>query len=438
MSDVVAAPPEPTPVDRRPPPAVFESLAVLYGPADPRHRSHVVEAGDGWRVPDAEAPDVEVLLWGRLARNQRPTVASTVDAMRREIALLHLRARPPGGMHLAEIHRLPAVRRPGRLRRRLRSVLLGGLMVELVRHERPTRVIDEVVAAAGARSLGPGLRPSGDGSALARLHLIDGRRAELRVAPTGHPKDPMHGREALIALEAAGVSHVPRPLGCGRTSGAVWTTETVLRGRHALRLTPELIADVAVLCAELPAATTPSRAIRDQLDDVARVFPTLTGRLRAVATAAEAWAGDMPAVLLHGDLWLNNLLVREGRLSGLFDWETWHPAGLPGTDLLNLLAADERSRSGRDVGALLLADYWRSEPVLEVLRGYFAARGLPFPDAQGLAAIAVGWWASRVAGALERGGRPTADPQWVRTNLDEPLAWLAERVDAGRIDTGRG
>jgi aminoglycoside phosphotransferase (APT) family kinase protein len=305
-------------------------------------------------------------------------------------------------------------------------------MVELVRHERPTRVIDEVVAAAGASSLGPGLRPSGDGSALARLRLIDGERAELRVAPTGHPKDPMHGREALIALEAAGLSHVPRPLACGRTSGAVWTTETVLRGRRALRLTQDLIADVADLCVRLPAAPTPPRAIRDQLADVTRVFPTLTGRLRAVASAAEAWAGDMPAVLLHGDLWLNNLLVRDGRLSGLFDWETWHPAGLPGTDLLNLLAADERSRSGRDVGELLVAGYWRSEAVLDVLRGYFASRGLPFPGSDGLAAIAVGWWASRVAGALDRGGRPTADPVWVRTNLDEPLAWLAERIDAGR------
>jgi aminoglycoside phosphotransferase (APT) family kinase protein len=133
----------------------------------------------------------------------------------------------------------------------------------------------------------------------------------------------------------------------------------------------------------------------------------------------------MPSVLIHGDLWLNNVLVAGGDLSGVFDWDTWHPAGLPGSDLLNLLAAEERTRSRRDVGPLLVSDYWRSSEVLEVLESFFAKRGRSLPDTAGLAAIGVGWWASRVAAALDRGGRPADEPAWVTRNLEVPLERIA-------------
>ena len=404
----------------------FAALAYLFRPADPSHGSLVSEADPAWHVPTLDDPDIDVVIWGRLPRSRRPSVALVLGAIRREVAILRLAADPPTGFHVSAIHRLPPpIWRPGRLRRAIRRMLLSGLAVELVRTDRPIRVIDEVLAAAGGTALEAELRPSGDGSALARLPLVDGSSAQLRVAPLGHPKDPMHGRAALLALEAAGVDLVPRPVAAGHTAGAIWTTESFLSGSHAADLTPELLAEITDLCAALPDAPGGARAIRDQLDEVARVFPDLVERLCAAGDAAAAWTGRMPGVLLHGDLWMNNVLVHDGHLSGIVDWDTWHSAGVPGTDLLTLVATIERGRTGRDFGDLFVTDYWRSPPVIDVLRAYFRQRERPVPDARGLAAIAIGWWACRVFGALYRQSRPTSDPAWVRANVEAPLERLA-------------
>ena len=73
-----------------------------------------------------------------------------------------------------------------------------------------------------------------------------------------------------------------------------------------------------------------------------------------------------------------------------------------------------------------MRDYWRSPEVLEAYRPYMAGRGIALPDTAALAAIGVGWWASRLAGSLDRGGRPTEDPDWVGRNLVQPLDRLAE------------
>lgn len=414
-------------IDERAVAPAFGALAFLYGPADPDVPWEVADVGPDWRTQHRPGPATEVVIWGRIAENRRPGPASIRGALARELALARLRARPSDGFHVAAVDRLPPVRRPGPVRRAIRTALLGGLVVELVRDVAPRRVIDAVGEAAG--SVRPvRLRPSGDGSALARLRLADGPEVELRVARAGHPKDPERGRAALEALEAAGIEMVPRLVDAGQTAGATWTTESILPGGHAARLTPGLLEDLTELSARLPASSSGPTAIDDQLAAVSAVFPWHGPALRAVATAAGGWAVGRPGVLLHGDLWLNNLLVRDGRLSGLFDWDTWHPSGVAGTDLLNLLADEERRQSRRDVGPLLIADFWRSPKVIEGLAPYMRTRGLPFPDAAGLAAIAVGWWASRVAAALDRGGRPTTDPVWVRQNVDDVLDWLEDLI----------
>jgi hypothetical protein len=403
-------------------PPVFESLAFLYAPASPGLQALIVEAGDGWALPHQPSAAVDVLLWGRLARNVRPSLDAIPFAARRELAILRVRARPPGGLRLAELHRLPPVPRPGRIRRGIRTAALGGVLAEFTRGDRPERVIDAVAAAAGAPSIGHGLRPSGDGSALGRLVLDDGSMAELRVSRVGHTKDPARGREALLALAAADVALVPRPLRGGTTAGAAWATESVLIGEHVHALTPELLDQITRFLAALPAGPLDRRAVDDQLAEVAGVFPEHAAALAHVAAAAARWGAALQPVLTHGDMWLNNVFMTNGRLSGVFDWDTWHPAGLPGTDVLNLLAAEARTQQGRDIGPLFVDDYWRSPEVLDALGRYFGARGLPFPDTAGLAAIAVGWWASRIAGSLHRARRDVDDPTWTRTNVADVLA----------------
>jgi len=422
---------DPTRRSRVPP--AFESLAYLYQPADPAVETRVVEADDAWTPPTPPPPDVDVLLWGRLARNARPTPDTVIDGIHRELAIRRLGMRPPAGFRLAGLHRLPPVRRPGAWRRPIRAFTLGGALAELVRDDgaappRGPRVIDAVVTAAGAIPAGIRLRPAGDGSALARLAIKGAGPAELRVAKAGHTKDPARGHAALVALEAAGVEFVPRPLDGGITAGAAWSTETVVPGGHVQGLSAALLEQITDFLVTLPEGARTTRAVDDQLAEAAEIFPEHASALADVAKAAARWGADLRPVLIHGDLWLNNVFTEDDRLSAVFDWDTWHPAGLPGTDLLNLLASEARTRERRDIGPLLTTDYWRSPEVIDAMGAYFRGRDQALPDAAGLAAMATAWWASRIAGALHRALRQVDDPAWTQRNLVDALPYF-ERLE---------
>ena len=411
---------------RVPPP--FPAFAYLHTPANADRMASVVEADSTWTLPPAPPSDVDVVLWGRLARNARPSPALAVEASHRELSMRRLRAKPPGSLRVVEVHRLAPSQRAGAVRSAIRTATLGGVLVELARGTRPDRVIDEVVRAAGAIPDGVQLRPSGDGSALASI-AVDGTQAEVRVAQIGHPKDPARGRAGLAALADAGVPLVPRPIGGGRTAGAAWSTETRLTGRHVGSLDAPFLRQIIEFLARLPSTptnTTERSAVADHVTAISAFFPEHEAVLASVAAAAARWGSGLSPVLIHGDLWLNNVIATDGRLSGVFDWYTWHPAGLPGTDLLNLLAAVERSQTGRDVGSMFVDDFWRSTSVTSAMRTYFEALDRTTPDAAGLAAIAIGWWSSRIHGALYRALRHIDDPAWVERNLVKPLARFEE------------
>ena len=69
------------------------------------------------------------------------------------------------------------------------------------------------------------------------------------------------------------------------------------------------------------------------------------GRLQRSAT---------PRTAVHGDLWFGNLLLSDGRISGVVDWEAAAPSGEPLRDvvrfaLMYALYLDRRTRVGRRV-----------------------------------------------------------------------------------------
>ena len=403
-------------------PPIFASLAGLLRPVDPAVRWAVVEVAPDWSAA-APPADVDVLAWGRMQARGRPTPATLIQATRREVALARLRTRPPAGLHVVEIHRLPPVRRPGRVRQAIRRATMSGAIVELVRSDRPERRIDHVTAAAGATT--PlRLRPSGDGSALARLAVDAAGPVELRVAIVGHARDPLHGRAGLQALEAASIPRVPRPVAGGETAGVRWSTETALDGGHPRTLDATLTADTVALLAALPAGAPGPTSLRERLDRLATIFPRHADVLAATRAAAEAWTAHVTTVLEHGDVWLNNLLVTDGRLAGLIDWDTWHPAGLAGADVLSLIAQDARSGPERDLGDLFVARFWEEPSTRDVVDAYCRARGLAIPDGAARAAMAIGWWATATVLMTERAFRPAADPAWVARNVDAPVATL--------------
>ncbi len=61
-----------------------------------------------------------------------------------------------------------------------------------------------------------------------------------------------------------------------------------------------------------------------------------------------------PQRIVHGDFWAGNLLLRDGTVSGVIDWERWEPAGSPVRDLGRFavsysLYLDRQTPAGRPV-----------------------------------------------------------------------------------------
>ncbi|MDQ3344737.1 MAG: aminoglycoside phosphotransferase family protein [Chloroflexota bacterium] len=399
----------------RPAPAslsVFESVAGLYAAAEAESSTVILEAGETWKIEDQAIDTASVAIWGNTPSSGKPVPVMLRWAARREVALHRVR-RGLNGLTAQVVHRLPPPQRSGAARGFLRSSLLSGLIVELHADGENRRVIDAVADAAGAENWnGLVLRPSRDGSALARLHDPTGRFFELRVAVSGGRKDPGRNGDALEALARSSVSLVPRLLGRGATAGASWTTESSLSGALPRRLTGELVQQVVRFCADLPRTSEPT-SLRDRMLHLAERYP----RWAELSVELAERRQDLPGVLQHGDLWSGNLLVDQGRLSGVVDWDTWHPAGLPGVDLLQLLAMQRRGRTGEDIGGLWLSGLWRSQEFLAATSDYWRALRLrPQPDL--LEAIGLDWW----AGQLFKRQAFAARPGWIEQNVDGVLA----------------
>ena len=141
-------------------------------------------------------------------------------------------------------------------------------------------------------------------------------------------------------------------------------TISYMRRRHTARRAP-VAQDLAALDAWLagfhrttagaPAAIDMdggvTRRLRERFADVADLEEDL-GRL---ADLHARLAGEtVPRTAVHGDLWFGNVLLCDGRVSGVVDWEAGAAGGEPLRDLVRFahmyaLYLDRRTRAGRDV-----------------------------------------------------------------------------------------
>ena len=389
-------------------PSPFESFARLYAAATPGVVTNVVEASDSWTREGVRELLADPTIWGNLSTHGGgPLGAALRQALRRERALVDIRRRHGDAV---VVHRLAPSVRGNRLRPAIRLALRGGLLVELRRtgHE---RVIDFVLRDAGAAPDTPvRLRPRGDGSALGMFRTSRGQLAVLRVTMA----DPAHIREnaaALTALDAAGAALVPRLLGHDAVAEAEWSAETLLPGNVRPRLQAPLVNDTVAFCAGLP-RTSRASSLRERMLALAERHERWGPLLRQLADAAV----PEPGVLQHGDLWLRNLLAAQGRLSGVVDWETWHPAGVPGTDILHLISMNRRGRAREGIGALWSAGVWRSDAFVALARPYWDTLGIELAPTL-LEAVALDWWAAQIL----RHHRHSTSPEWVRKNVDDVL-----------------
>jgi aminoglycoside phosphotransferase (APT) family kinase protein len=119
----------------------------------------------------------------------------------------------------------------------------------------------------------------------------------------------------------------------------------------------------------------------------------------------------VPRTAVHGDLWFGNLLVSDGRISGVVDWEEGALSGQPVRDLVRFanmyaLYLDHRTREGRRVA------------------GHRGMRAGPWGAGVAFALDGDGWFPELYRGFLAEGlARLGASPQSWR---DAALAGLAE------------
>ena len=396
-------------------------LAALLRPVDTAGRVVVVRTDDRWTVASTPKEATDTVLWGRSALPSgsplRPAVAS---AIHREVGLARTRIRPPDGFRMRAVYRLGPVRAgTGTIRRAIRRAVFGGAALELTRNRDAERVIDRVLSDAGLRTASL-LRPSSGGAGTLRGRDSRGRPVVVRVAPTGTPADPGGAAQALRTLGAAALPHVPRLLEEGITLGISWTVETALPGRRPDRLTNALASETVALLTTVPRGEGPPTSLAEDLAEIGRsVDSRSSGLVPLVAAFGEP---DLPAVLRHGDLWAGNLLHRAGRLTGIVDWDAWHPRGVPGADLLELYASAERLRARRPLGIVWAEQPWR-DPAFSELSGAYAERLELQPDDWDV--VAVAWWAAKVAGTLRRLPTRGEDERWLAEVVDPVLERLA-------------
>lgn len=398
-------------------PSALHDVAELLRPTRGAGSSTVMVAPADWSLP-SELPDVDVVVWGRAALAAGTGAREAAGrAASRERVLAGLRRRPPRGRIVRAMHRMdPPALRVG-LRADARSVLLRGLLVELVRPAAPRRVLDAVLEAARVGTP-PGQLRLGAGGTL--LLAVDDARGPgvLRAAPAGAPGDPEPVAAALQAV--AHDDRVPSLHSAGQTAGASWTLESRLRGTRPRGLSPGLVEQVAEFCATLPQPGGAASAEGD-LDLLARQLPEHATALSALSDDLAPHLAQLPAVGRHGDLWSGNLLVDDVRLTGVLDWDAWSPAGVPGTDLLHLLATEQRLRGRTALGEVLLGRPWEERAARAALGAYWRRLDLPVPSASGRAAVGLAWWAAQLAGDLRRTPALAADARWQEFNVQRVL-----------------
>jgi aminoglycoside phosphotransferase (APT) family kinase protein len=137
-----------------------------------------------------------------------------------------------------------------------------------------------------------------------------------------------------------------------------------LRWRHTAR-PARVAADFAAVGRWLAALQTQTGGPRARLSILEGVEPALRGRYAGDAGLADDLAAlsaihgrlrgqHTPRTVVHGDLWVGNVLCTGDRVSGVVDWESAALAGEPTRDLVRFplmyaLYLDRRTRPGRRV-----------------------------------------------------------------------------------------
>jgi hypothetical protein len=369
------------------------------------------------RGPSLAGSSTEVVLWGQVPLPGASLPVSVLGVLRREFAILKLIKAPPENLRVRHVFRLPPpLLCAGPIRGKLRTALRGGVLVEMSSSKELLRVLDAAVQAAGSMEPVGHLRLGSGGGALIPSRLPDGVPVLIRVGQLRGSGEIERAADALEYLGSSDTKKVPRLLNRGETCGASWSVESQLAGQRPKRLGRDLIGEVARFCWSLPVTDGPPEAPGHDFDVIVRSFPRFAKSLNAMAKMVEAGLTQAPGVMRHGDLWAGNLLIRQGGLTGVVDWDAWHSSGVPGADLLYLTVTEEWLRSRKKLGEIWLRRPWRSQAFTEIAAPYWGRLSIePAPEL--LNAVGLSAWASQVASNLARSPQLAFSPRWAHKNV---------------------
>lgn len=270
----------------------------------------------------------------------------------------HLLAQP-GMWRLAPTTSLPPTappELPGRL-------AAAGYRAALLDHSHdPDKRLIALLLPADADEPSHAIKVAADRAGAARLCAERDRLQELQAVAASAVRRCAPRLVELPGVDSAEGKDAPETLVTTAARGTPMFV-TYYRGHHTRRR-QAVQADFAAAAAwlaelqewptgrarQLDLAPGTERAVPGDIDGaesfrIRRALSALRRRLRPHQVADR---------LVHGDFWPGNLLVENGTISGVVDWERWSPAGNPVRDLARFAATyslylDRRTRPGRPV-----------------------------------------------------------------------------------------
>lgn len=302
-----------------------------------------------------------------------------------------------------------------------------GLIGDALQHLRTRRLrlhlpepLRELADALGVQTIGDATLLQ-DGSLLIRAKH-SGEQVMMRLSLIGSDA-PL--KRASVALETFGpkLEVVPDLIAMGSVDGLTAAVESRLPGRRPNRLEGAIVNQVSKVvrhAAEITPQTgsTASHAVEGMVAAITlRTDPVHSRIITDLGAAATEVLEGSPSGFQHGDLWFKNLLVDRGQLSGVVDWDSWTAEGVPGVDLLGLVATSDRLRLRMGVGEAVSRRVWRNRA--ETLK----TMGLASDQ---LDAIGIAWWLTVVDGTLRRNPARSSNNAWLDRTIGE-AARVAER-----------
>jgi len=265
---------------------------------------------------------------------------------------------------------------------------------------------------------------------------LDGGLLRVAVGPSRGQLERQAAAQATLRetrLPTPAVELIAWVEATGRTGLAEWSLERRLPGEAPRpAFSDQLFADCVdflVLLYGAGATAEPARTAGVTAETAAGFLPQAEARaIVSLGSRLEPALADLPRGFGHGDFFRGNLLVENGRLVGVVDWDASGPGRLPLLDLLHLRHTNEQRPADLDWGPTLVEHLlpWARAGGDEPTREYCRRAGIePLPER--LEALVAAYWLDRVAYQLSTYADRAVRRLWLERNVAHVLEALAPR-----------